>query len=886
MSVAARTLNANFNGGLVSPLLDARADAQVYRNSCRVLENFIVRPYGGAFKRPGTEYGGEVKTSSSATRLIPFKRSTSTNYMLEFGASYIRFWTGGSSMARVESSPGVAYEVSTPYAAADLFALQFTRINDVMFIAHPSYAPRRLTRTSATSWTLEEVPWDFPPMGDINDTTTTITVQPNVSNWVTSTAYTVGQVRLQNGTLYMVNTAHTSGTFATDLAASRWVVARMRGPWERDAAFYKGDIVDAQGARYACISNHTSSDSTRPPSGGSYTSNWLAVGDTNLRLFASSSIFASGDVGSSFRLDIGANKRTIFLNGTHTANTQYYTEAIFAQGDVLVRSNWPSGSAVKADLFLEQSVDRTTFTAIRNFRTQNGQDGNISSTYEGPTTGAYYRFRLESTENNAEAQGYFIDAIEGVITGLFTISSYTSATEVVCSFALPDVTFCPCELLTKSTRTWYRPAFSGTNGYPRSVAFHEGRLFWAGTTTYPARIWSSRTDDYYNFLVNADDDASLDLTLAATEANQIEWVVSQGKALIVGTTGDEWTIDGGESDNALTPTNARARRRTRLGSTTLSPQIIADALLWVGRGGRRLHEFAYNFASDRYEGPDMTLYAENITAGGIVQTAFSALPDAILWAVTANGVLLGFTYDRAQQITAWHKHTTGSDTFESVATMYGTSGRDEVWFVVNRTINGSTKRYVERFYPTAQDYNFDTATDLFYVDCGKKVSQASSTTISGLSHLEAEAVSVWYSGTTIESKTVASAAISVASATTSAIVGIPITSQVQPMRLEVVLDDGTGQGRHWRPNRVTFLLYKSAGGEFADSPSATFKELDVRTPYQVEQGTTESNALYTGRVPEHVEADWGESVDFIVKHDDPVPFNLLGYILVSEVSGK
>ena len=31
--------------------------------------------------------------------------------------------------------------------------------------------------------------------------------------------------------------------------------------------------------------------------------------------------------------------------------------------------------------------------------------------------------------------------------------------------------------------------------------------------------------------------------------------------------------------------------------------------------------------------------------------------------------------------------------------------------IVNRTVNGSTKRYIERFYPTAQAFDFDTATD-------------------------------------------------------------------------------------------------------------------------------------------------------------------------------
>lgn len=43
-----------------------------------------------------------------------------------------------------------------------------------------------------------------------------------VTAWVTATAYTVGQIRSNGGTNYYCKTAHTSGTFATDLAANKW----------------------------------------------------------------------------------------------------------------------------------------------------------------------------------------------------------------------------------------------------------------------------------------------------------------------------------------------------------------------------------------------------------------------------------------------------------------------------------------------------------------------------------------------------------------------------------------------------------------------------------------------------------------------------------------
>lgn len=891
MSISSRTFLSSFNGGELSPLLDCRADAAIYRNGCRTLENFVVRPYGGAFKRPGTQYGGAVKTANSATRLIPFKRSTSTNYVLELGNQYMRFWKGGSSMTQITS--GTPVEVSTPWTAAQIFAVQFCQINDVMFFTHPSHAPRRLTRNSETSWTLEVFPFDFPPMGDVNDSTTTITVQPNVANWATSTAYTVGQCRLQNGVLYYCATAHTSGTFATDLAANRWKVATPRGPWVRDDAYVTGDIVDAAGVRYACIAAHAGGflANYRPAVHASWATYWVALGDSGLRLFSSSGIFASTDVDTFMRLDIGSSKRSMFLSTYHGASDIHVGEPIFAMGSVLMRStlaapgaygSYQTGVAL-GELYLETSTDRVNYSRVRHWGFKKVTDGNISATYEGPSIGAWYRIRWEngSSASVTPDQGFFIECVQGAITGLFKITGYTSTTEVTATFSHPESSFAPCELLGLPTRNWYRGAFRSV--YPRSVAFHDSRLWFGGVDGDSSRLWGSRIDDFYNFLTGAQDSDGIDKTLSSTETNQIEWMTSFGRNLVVGTTGEEWVLNTGESDSVLTAANVRTRLSTRNGSASQAPQLVGDALLWPVRKARRIHEFSYDFSRDAYTASDMTQFAEHVGASGFVDLDYSAEPDSTLWAVNGDGELCGFTYDRAQSVTAWHRHVTDG-AFESVATIYGDNGRDEVWFVVRRTIGGSTVRYIERFYPTAQEFDFDTASDFFYVDSGLKVTP-SGTSVTGLSHLNGKTVSVWADGARIESKVVSGGAITLSQSASTAIVGLPMTSTVQPMRLEVMLDDGTGQGRKWRPNRVVFCVHESIGGEFSDDGSS-WQSIDYSTPYEREQGDAASTTTRTGRYAEHIKADWSDSVDFQVRHASPTPFNLLAFILVHEVEGK
>lgn len=143
----------SFTAGEISPSLYARTDQAKYSIALRTLRNFFVRKSGGAVSRPGTEYIAEVKDSTKKVRLIPFIFNDSQTYILEFGDQYIRFYKDGVQL----TSGGSPYEVSTPYLEADLFDLGFAQSADVLTIVHPSYAPRDLSRTGDTSWTLTTI---------------------------------------------------------------------------------------------------------------------------------------------------------------------------------------------------------------------------------------------------------------------------------------------------------------------------------------------------------------------------------------------------------------------------------------------------------------------------------------------------------------------------------------------------------------------------------------------------------------------------------------------------------------------------------------------------------------------------------------------------------
>lgn len=947
------TLHANFNGGELTPLMAGRFDTEKLRSGCATLKNFIVRPYGGVFKRPGTQFAGRVKTSADSTRCIAFKRSTSTNYILEIGDFYIRFWKGGTTPSQVSVSSvaawaattayvvgdirssggtnyycktahtsggsfsatnwyalsGFVFEIPTPWAKADVFGLQFRQINDVMFFTHPNYLPYRLSRFAETNWALELVPFTFAPTLDVNSERTTVKIEYNVSVWVTGTAYTVGSrvvgIDATANQLYTCISGHTANSGTQPGVGAGWATVWVQSvngstitSWATGTGYSVGNVRREEGVIYTCSVAHTSSAFTRPGIGFNWANFWTItstdfdLGTINYTLKSSSALFTSSDVGNIWQVEIGALE--YFRRVDLWTATPDISAAIFMQGDMLITTNWSVGNGPVGTLFLEISNDMANWVRIREWRLNNVNDGNISHTETAPSTGAYYRIGTVFT-TAAQAGNYMkLEAISNSVKVPFLITSYTSTTSVVGTVTMPGSVILPYEAVGVNTTLFSKPAFSSTSGYPRTVAFHGGRLWFGGTSSNPGRIWGSEIDDFYSFLGGVLDTSAIDRTLAAQESNEIRWMTSRGKTLVIGTTGEEWTVDSGDTDSVLTSKNMRARRHTNNGSNGIPAELISDALLIVARGGRRVHEFAYQFSGDQFNSPDMNVLGEHITQGGIVQMAYQSTPDPILWCVIGNGMLAGFSYNREQQITAWHRHLTGEDagdSFESVATIYGANVSDEVWFVVKRTIGGATVRNIERFDPAAFQWNTEqsgTMDGKTWLDCASTgvlastvVNSGANCNISGFTSLNGRSVRMLAGLASPASSAVVSAGAATftgynATAATNPVIGLPIESVAQAMPLDVMLQDGTSQGRHWEPRRVQFMLNQSLGGTYSDSPSSTFYAI------QYPDSTT---TPYTGRVREHIPSAAGgvSETTFAIKHSDPYPFGMLGYILTSEV---
>lgn len=511
-------------------------------------------------------------------------------------------------------------------------------------------------------------------------------------------------------------------------------------------------------------------------------------------------------------------------------------------------------------LYLERQNAAGGWEFVRSWRSK--KDRNVATT--GETDGAEtLRLRVlagtSAETSSAAAPRFLLEAADARMNGLVTITAVAAATEdVPGAVATCDVTVA-C-LSTDPTYTWSEGAWSGYRGYPAAVALHENRLWFAGASLEPMRLWASVTGDIENFRRSSLDDASLSFTPSAGELNPIQWLQSQGSDLIIGTLGDEWTVSG--EGSPITPSNIMLKVQSRFGSSQVSAIMASDVVVFVQRGGRKVRRISQRSSNEPWATSDMTVLAEHVARAGIVQLAFGTNPNAILWAVTTDGKLLGMTLEVEQNVFGWHVHETDG-TIESVAVVYGTDA-DEVWLSVLR----GSARSIERLDPAVFARDFTDYERMIYADAAVRYEGAPATVITGLSHLNGKTVSILADGVVKTPAVVGTGGggagtITLAAAASTVIVGLPYTSQLQPSRVDVQTDKGTAQGMNWKVSRIGLYVHDTRGGQAADAPDATFDDL----PYA-------DAGLYAGDIEIAVTGTTRRSADATVKTSDPLPFNI------------
>ena len=478
----------------------------------------------------------------------------------------------------------------------------------------------------------------------------------NGAAWNNATAYTVGDIALQGGVNYYCTVAHTNQVPPN---TAYWYPLPATYVYEVPSPYLEAELFDVHYVQSADVMtlvhpNHAPKELRR-------------LGATKWEL-------KTIDFGSPLPAPTGVTVTPYTPSSTST------NVDTFEDHEYVV-------TAVKANLSDESSQSAVGLTSAGATPTNNifvtGATNTISWT---AVTGAS-RYRVYKNQG-----------------GIYGFLGETTTTTIVDNNIAPDFA---------KTPPIHENDFVGTGNYPGAVSYFEQRRVFAGTDNAPQDIWmtASGTESNMSFGLPIKDNDRIEFRVAAREANTIRHIVPLTNLLML-TGSAEWRITSVNSD-AITPTSISVKPQSYVGSNNAQPVIVNNSLVYGAARGGHVRELGYNWQANGFITGDLSLRAphlfDNFT---ITDMAFSKAPIPIVWMTSSNGKLLGLTYVPEQQLGAWHQHDTDG-TFESVACV--SEGNDDVTYaVIKRTINGQSKRYIERMGTRL----FPTQRDSFFLDAG------------------------------------------------------------------------------------------------------------------------------------------------------------------------
>lgn len=407
-------------------------------------------------------------------------------------------------------------------------------------------------------------------------------------------------------------------------------------------------------------------------------------------------------------------------------------------------------------------------------------------------------------------------------------------------------------------------AWSATRGWPRTIALHEQRLIFGGTSGLPDRVWGSATGRYTTMTLGTDPDDGFEFQIKNRKGIVIQWMESR-RVLVLGTTKGDYV----QHEVPITPTSVQFIRHTGRRSAYIQPVEVDSELFYVERGKRKLRKIAFEEPTNNWESEDATFLASHIAGpSGILQVEYAEYPDSVVYAVTSDNWLIALTYDRANQVGAWWRRVSQA-TVLSAATIHNpTTGNDEIHALVEF---GGT-RYLWKMRATSEKVLEDQKSGSGIVRNVKNGNYGgyldgfvtydfspASTAITGLPWADGTVVSVIGDDARQPDKTVTGGAITAETAALHFVIGLPYTSKLKTLPLEGGNPRGTSQAQKRRFSNPTLRMVASVpplvnGKRAPERP--TTAPLDAAAPL-ISGDVGLTNLGYQGAGQLEIEADWG-----------------------------
>lgn len=335
------------------------------------------------------------------------------------------------------------------------------------------------------------------------------------------------------------------------------------------------------------------------------------------------------------------------------------------------------------------------------------------------------------------------------------ITSFTDAKKVKANMKVDNSKVKDNDTTISSSTTtweWRLGAWTDKTGYPTKVTVHEQRLAWAGITDRPW-VWLSNSFAYKFYAPSEYDGTITDSNaithdLSTDKISRVQWMKSV-KNLIIGTEFEELRMMS--SGPALAPSDVAVLREASYGSYNAEPVITEDVIIFIQRLQRSLRALSYDYYRDAFLGPNLALLSEDLTLGGIKKIAYQKEPYSVLWLLKEDGKLLTCTYDKEQEVVGWTECELAGDArvVDLIVFPSGNIKQDSVAFIVERTINGKTRRYLELL--TREYLSNVELKDITFMDSSIRYQGTPTNKIAGLDHLEGETVTVVENGAIVGS---------------------------------------------------------------------------------------------------------------------------------------
>jgi hypothetical protein len=451
------------------------------------------------------------------------------------------------------------------------------------------------------------------------------------------------------------------------------------------------------------------------------------------------------------------------------------------------------------------------------------------------------------------------------------VTSSTVALATVQSY-LPDAVV----LVANATPRWALGEFCPQLGYPDHVTFFRERLCMARSKDQ--KIWFSVSGDYQSFRSKNESgevvtDMAISTQIQSDRSNPIQWV-SPTQALLIGTLGSEFYIQENNGNNPFGPDNFTTKKITDNGGRFVNPVRVNNETMYAQVAGRQLIGAKYSLDDASYVSRDASIFANHLVPKGdaIVQMDNVRYPQPIIFVTTLNGQVLTMTVSREQEVAGWSHVILGGTTpvVKSLTTIPADGqDRDEVWFLVERTLNGKRIKTVERM---EADYDAgDDPGEAWYSDCGASISSATPfTSVLGLWHLEGETVSILADGAIHSPQVVADGAVTLVREANKVVIGLPYTARLTTLPLDKGQDEGTAQGKSKRIHHVTLRLVNSLGGQYGMA-SDKLRPIDFRTT----DSPLGLPVFFTGDVRLEATGGWGTFGKLWYINSDPTPTTIV-----------